>query len=75
MTWLIVLLFSVGFVVVLLIARSEQRNGQPLFLDCDGPCRKLHGPHARHDDGRVTCCLCGGVHLSSIPQQRGPSDG
>lgn len=75
MTWLIVLLFSVGPVVVLLIARSEQRNGQPLFLDCEGFCRKLHGPHARHDDGRVTCCLCGGVHSSSIPRQRGPIDG
>lgn len=74
MTWLIVLLFSVGPVVVLLIARSEpQRDG--LFLDCEGVCRKLHGPHARHDDGRVTCCLCGGVHSSSIPRQQRPSDG
>lgn len=56
---------------------ARERRQQPgmVWLDCSGPCLRLHGPHVRHDDGRVTCCLCGGPHLSSIPRQREASDG
>ena len=56
-------------------ARARRKQPRMTWLDCEGPCRRLHGPHFRHTDGRITCCLCGGIHSASIPRQRGVGNG